>query len=112
MKLADFNALCAREWNKPRRGDVVSLRLTEASRQELHQDALVNGSPFRGMRMTAEECARLRAGGLLEQLPNPVTRTVVKIQTKPDGERDTARVAVVGGTYRSTWRAVQDSISA
>ena len=43
MKLADFNALCVREWDKPQRGDVASLCLTEAGHVELSRDMIMTG---------------------------------------------------------------------
>ena len=44
MKLAEFNALCDREWAKPKRGDVVSLLLTGPSAAELCVDLLAGVS--------------------------------------------------------------------
>lgn len=104
MKLAEFNALCDREWAKPKRGDVESLRLTEAGRRELVNDVLVNGVQDNlVLHIERSEIAAIRAGAGISQVVNPITRTEVKIRTRKTGVRETARVRVVGGTYRQTW---------
>jgi hypothetical protein len=91
VKLSQFNDLCVREWAKPRRGDVVSLHLTEASAAELRDDALLNG---------AQNTCVVPP---IDAVVNPVTRTVATIRIKKTGVRDTVRVMVMGGTYRQTW---------
>lgn len=40
MKLAEFNALCEREWGEAR-GDVIGLSLTDESAEELHRDVII-----------------------------------------------------------------------
>jgi len=103
MKLAQFNALCEREWEKQARGgrgDVVALTLTEASADELKLDMLLSPQPFGHIReFVTEDDLRDSISCVI----NPITRTPVKVRTKPDGERETARVLVMGGTYRQTW---------
>ena len=104
MKLADFNALCVREWEKPQRGDVASLCLTEVGHEELSRDMIMTGVDFgHELRLEKEDLPRISAGGPIGAVVNPITRTVVKIRTKMDGSRETARVRVMGGTYRQTW---------
>ena len=111
MKLAEFNALCDREWSKRDRGgrgDVVLLTLTGPGAAELTADVLGDHSAaFIPLppHIAPEEAAEFRAGASLGELLNPITRTVVKIKTKEGGTRETARVRVMGGTYRSTWWA-------
>lgn len=107
MKLAEFNALCDREWAKTDRGgrgDVVSLLLTEASHEELSRDKLMHGFQHEHtLYVDADEEEAFRNGKiLLSHVVNPVTRTPVKIRTRPGGKRETARVRVPGG-YRQTW---------
>ena len=103
MKLAEFNALCDREWknqNRGGRGDVVLITLTEASRDELADDMIVNPQQFGHiLYIKADEAGNLRP---ITEVVNPITRSVVKIRTKPDGKHETARVRVPGG-YRQTW---------
>lgn len=114
MKLAEFNALCDREWSKTDRGgrgDVVLLTLTGPGAAELTRDVIAEQEGHRAYLslavkhevMTQAEADRLAVGIGIEQVVNPVTRTVVKIRTKPGGARETARVRVMGGTYRQTW---------
>ena len=104
MKLAEFNALCDREWAKPKRGDVVSLVLTEAGHEELSRDLLLHPQHFGHiLYIDAEDIASIRAGGPMRQIVNPITRSVVNIRTKPDGKQESARVRVMGGTCRRTW---------
>ena len=104
MKLAEFNALCDREWAKPKRGDVVSLCLTEASHEELHSDVILTGVHFgHEVLLEKEDLPRITAGYPIGAVVNPITRSVVKIRTKASGSRETARVRVMGGTYRQTW---------
>jgi hypothetical protein len=104
VKLAEFNDLCDREWAKPKRGDVVSLLLTGPSAAELARDALVNGTPDLSLlRIQKSELPAIRTGAGISRVVNPVTRTVVEIKTKEGGTRETARVRVMGGTYRQTW---------
>ena len=104
MKLSEFRALCEREWNKPRRGDIESLCLTEDSHRELDRDVIIEGySPGHLVLIDKAELAAIRAGAPRSSIVNPITRTVVKIRTKNSGLRDTARVRGMGGTYRQTW---------
>lgn len=104
MKLAEFNALCEREWNKPRRGDIESLSLTGPGAAELCRDVIMDGSNWvHGLPVEMAELPAIRAGAGINRVVNPITRTVVKIRTKKDGARETARVRVMGGTYRQTW---------
>lgn len=106
MKLAEFNALCDREWAKRDRGgrgDVVSLCLTGPSAAELSADLLMNPQHFgHFLYVDADEVGDLRAGAFLTKAVNPITRSVVTIRTRPGGRRETARVRVPGG-YRQTW---------
>lgn len=102
MKLAQFRELCDREWDKPRRGDVVSLLLTEASRQELTTEVLADAPEMCSLWLTEAELAAVRRGEL-PAIPNPVTRTAVRIRTGKSAVRDSARVRLSGGTYRNTW---------
>jgi len=100
VKLAEFNALCDREWAKQDRGghgDVVSLCLTGPSAAELSTDILT-----RGVYLLCTDGTLVKAGVAVNGVINPVTRSMVKIRTKPDGKRETARVRVPGG-YRQTW---------
>ena len=107
MKLAQFNALCDREWAKQDRGgrgDVVQLTLTEASADELSRDMLLNPQQFgHVLYITTDDVASIAAGEVFRQIVNPITRTLVKIRTRNGAERETARVRVAGGTYRQTW---------
>ena len=66
MKLTEFNALCEREWGEAC-GDVTGLSLTDESRAELLDDALIQG-------IQADTILLPRG-----ELFNPVTRSVVKI---------------------------------
>jgi hypothetical protein len=104
VRLAEFYALCDREWSKPLRGDIESLRLTEAGRRELVNDVIVNGAQDNlVLHIERSELPAIRAGAGISQVVNPITRTVVKIRTKKTGSRETARVRIMGGTYRQTW---------
>ena len=104
MKLDQFNALCVREWEKPKRGDIESVCLTGAGAAELCRDVLMDRTYDSCMLLIEEsELPAIRAGACISRVVNPVTRTVVKIRTKPGGQRETARVRVMGGTYRQTW---------
>ena len=106
MKLAEFNALCDREWAKPQRGDVESLHLTEAGRRELVTDMLMDGALGSCMLLVEEsELPAIRAGAGINTVVNRITRTDVEIRTKKSAVRETARVRVMGGTYRQTWWA-------
>lgn len=106
MNLAEFNALCDREWSKQDRGgrgDVVSLTLTGPSAAELGRDVILNPQQFGHiLYIDKEDVASLRAGAGIHQVVNPITCTVVKIRVKKDAKRETARVRVPGG-YRQTW---------
>jgi hypothetical protein len=107
MKLAEFHALCGREWEKKDRGgrgDVVSICLTEAGREELVRDVLVSAEPLSILlRIDKSGLPAIAAGAGITSVANPVTRTDVRIRTKKTGRRETARVCVMGGTYRQTW---------
>jgi hypothetical protein len=87
VKLSQFYDLCDREWAKPRRGDVVSLCLTEASREELAIDAIACGAPA-GYPLLAgkSELAGIAAGAAVSTILNPVTRTVAAIRAQ-EGRR-------------------------
>ena len=102
MKLAQFNNLCDREWSKSKRGDVVSLLLTGPSAAELCADVL-SGVPGYGFLADDPGAAVGPAGAILREMVNPITRTMVRIRVKQAGSRDTARVAVMGGTMRRAW---------
>ena len=79
MKLAEFKALCEREWGEAR-GDVIGLHLTADSRRELATDVLVEGySPGHLLYIDREEVAAIRAGASISTIVNPITRSVVKI---------------------------------
>lgn len=107
MKLAQFNALCDREWEKQDRGgrgDVVSLSLTGPSLAELTTDVLTSRDAEKSLvSLQASGILDVVCGASLSQLHNPVTRSVVKIRVKQGGTRESARVAVMGGTCRMTW---------
>jgi hypothetical protein len=107
VKLAEFNALCEREWEKRDRGgrgDVVRLTLTEAGYEELSADILADQSrlPFD---LPPEPCACHPHILMVHPiaLVNPITRTQVGIRVKKSVGRETARVRVMGGTCRETW---------
>lgn len=101
MKLAEFNALCDREWAKQDRGGrggVVSVTLTEASAEELKRDMLMYPKQFGHiLHMTEDDLRRS-----ISCVVNPITRTPVEIRTRETGSRETARVRVPSG-YRQTW---------
>ena len=74
------------------------------SAAELCRDVLMDRAYDSCMLLIEEsELPAIRAGACISRVVNPVTRTVVKIRTKPGGKRETARVRVMGGTYRQTW---------
>jgi hypothetical protein len=102
VKLAEFNALCDREWAKPKRGDVVSLLLTGPSAAELCADVL-SGVPGFGFLPDDPDAAVGPVGAIVREMINPITRTAVKVRVKKGGVRETARVSVMGGTFRQTW---------
>jgi hypothetical protein len=106
VKLAEFNALCGREWEKRARGgrgDVVALHLTGPSAAELSADVLVNPQETgRILRMTPGEAEAEATGAALTHLRNPVTRSAVQVIVKVSGNRESARVRVMGGTCRRT----------
>ncbi len=66
MKLAEFSALCEREWGEAR-GDVIGLLLTDESLSEFETDLLIHPDD--------------RCRSLLNpfDLVNPITRSVVKV---------------------------------
>ena len=104
MKLAEFDDLCQREWDRSRRGDVVSVSLTEASYEELGADIHAS-APRLPYDLQDEPCA-CHPHVIMSHpiaLVNPVTRTQVGIRVKASGAHDTARVRVMGGTCRETW---------
>jgi hypothetical protein len=108
VKLEQFYALCVREWGKAKRGDVVSLSLTEAGHEELSRDVIMTGVHWgHEVLLEKEDLPRISAGGPVGAVVNPVTRSVVKIRTKKTGSRETARVRVAGGTCRQTWWAAE-----
>ena len=79
MKLADFDALCEREWGEAR-GDVIGLCLTDDSRQELANDALTSDTFDSCLLLIKEsELPAIRAGAGIGSVTNPITRSVVKI---------------------------------
>jgi len=82
MKVADFNALCHRSWTGSPNpyGDVVGLRLTSSSRVELVQDILSQGDLF----TTLSDMPYGAAGFGVDEVTNPVTRSVVKIESTDD----------------------------
>ena len=73
VKLAEFNALCDREWGEAR-GDVQALRLTNGSLLEFSTDVLLAGA----------EVADIRAGAVCSKVLNPVTRSVVTVSGGSD----------------------------
>ncbi len=94
MKLSDFNALCESAWAGAHTayGDVTGLRLTPSSRVELVQDALAQGDAFKSGNLSHGA-----AGFSLSEITNPVTRSVVTIEST-DGPDE----AVISfGTHRS-----------
>jgi hypothetical protein len=106
VKLRQFNDLCDREWAKPKRGDVVSMRLTAASHHELVGDMAMN--PDRVITpllwdIDKADLPAIREGRAAMPVVNPITRTQVRITIRAGGKRDTARVCIMGGTYRQTW---------
>ena len=106
MKLAEFNALCDREWEKKDRGgrgDVVLLYLTEASRDELAADVIMNPQQVGHiLHIKADKASDLPP---IAEVVNPVTRSVVKIRTKPAGKQETARVRTPFGYRQTRWPA-------
>jgi hypothetical protein len=85
VKLAEFSAICEREWtrNAPEPlgfGDVTCLRLTDASYQELCADVM--GSE-RFLQLARVDPTMLAVK--LRQLVNPVTRSVVTVLPGNDG---------------------------
>jgi hypothetical protein len=79
VKLAEFNAICEREWREAH-GDVMGLNLTDDSRQELVNDVLTSDT-FDSCLLLIEESdlPAIRAGAGIGSVTNPITRTVVKI---------------------------------
>jgi hypothetical protein len=75
VKLAEFNALCEREWEK-QKGDVQSLYLTQESAEELGTDVLLNPD---GPHVS---------GFQIGKLCNPITKSAVEI--RPGAPRDRA----------------------
>ena len=91
MKLAEFNALCDREWHQEFKGDVVALSLTDDSYRELDRDVIIDGTQYpRALLIDESELPAIRAGGGIGIVMNPFTRTVVKFTG--GAERDTAEV--------------------
>ena len=79
MKLAEFHALCEREWREAR-GDVTGLNLTEDSRRELVNDVLINGAQDSLLLLIEKsELSAIRAGAGISEVTNPITRSAVKI---------------------------------
>jgi hypothetical protein len=72
VKIAEFNALCDREWANGR-GDVTGLHLTDESFAELSLEALREAE-------SAPLDVMLGAKPAASAVVNPVTRTVVKVQ--------------------------------
>ena len=66
MKLAEFSALCEREWGEAR-GDVIVLYLTDESLSEFKTDLLIHPD---------DQCRTLLNPS---DLVNPITRSVVKV---------------------------------
>jgi hypothetical protein len=66
VKLAEFSALCEREWGEAR-GDVVGLLLTDESLSEFETDLLIHPD---------DQCRSLLNPF---DLVNPITRSVVKV---------------------------------
>ena len=66
MKLAEFHALCEREWGEAR-GDVTGLHLTDESLGEFETDLLIHPD---------DRCRTLLNP---VDVVNPITRSVVKV---------------------------------
>lgn len=96
MKLAEFKALCDREWGEAR-GDITGLSLTNDSLREFTTDVLLAGAqdqpflfplvPLYG----SDEIANIRAGAVCSKVLNPVTRTVVDISGGADEDKAEVR---------------------
>ena len=76
MKLAEFNALCDREWRQEFRGDVTGLRLTDDSYRELDRDVIIDGTRYPcPLLIDKSELPAIAAGGGIGIVMNPITRT-------------------------------------
>jgi hypothetical protein len=93
MKLAEFDALCEREWEK-NHGDILSLHLTDESRKEFENELLVHPrfDPF-FLQISKEEMEAFQDGIAIPRVLNPVTRSTIEIIGGSD--RDYAEVRYV-----------------
>lgn len=91
MKIGYFNVLCHRIWTDPitPHGDVVKLQLTPGSRVELVQEILGQGELFRRVSNLDYHTATANAsvGAGINEVTNPITRSVVKIESADDTDR-------------------------
>lgn len=82
MKLAEFSALCDREWGEAR-GDVTGLRLTDESYRELGNEVIIDGGRTLPVPLLLDideaDLEAIRAGEFFPPLLNPVTRSPVKV---------------------------------
>lgn len=91
MRLAQFNALCEREWASGH-GDVTALHLTGLSLAELAADVLMDG--FQGetaLLVKESEVADITCGAAIRRIRNPLTKTVVELSAD-GGPWDSAEV--------------------
>jgi len=90
VKLAEFKALCDREWAKDRHGDVQALHLTDRSLLEFSTEILLAGAedqPFLFPLIPlvgTEDIPGIRAGKVFSKVLNPITRSVVSISGGSD----------------------------
>lgn len=91
MKLADFESVCQREWDKLGalgiRGDVTCLRLTDDSWLELNADVISDASHRYGDLAVNYMLKSKKIFSLI----NPVTRS--DVATLPGADSDTAVVS-------------------
>ena len=80
MKLSQFRALCAREWDQESRGYVVALHLTDDSHAELTREAIMTGDmPGLELFINKLDAGDVCCGAAVSSLQNPLTRSVVKL---------------------------------
>ncbi len=93
MKLADFHDLCQREWEQ-HRGDILELRLTDESREELTVDVLLDGAQSQMILYITKEDIETIRGGAISCVVNPITRTAVKLASGAPWDSATVHIPV------------------
>jgi len=79
VNLAGFRELCEREWGEAR-GDVIGLRLTDESYEELTREALLEReSTVFSLLVPESELEAIRSGESFPSLLNPVTLSAVAV---------------------------------